>query len=196
MATEKKVVKTAPKKAVKAEAPKAEKTEKAEKAVKAIKPVKAEAKAAKPTEKAVSVKEEAKAVKEEKPVKAEKKAKEEAKVEKPAVTQAIAFSRDIRVTPRKIRLVIDLIRGKDVSEALAILGNVNRSGSQPVIKTIKSAAANAANNFGMDKNALYISEIQVADGVRIKRFLPRAKGSASQLFKRNSNLRVVVKERK
>jgi large subunit ribosomal protein L22 len=137
-----------------------------------------------------------------KSAKAPKKAKEAAvkeepkKADKPAVTEALAFARDVRVTPRKVRLVIDLVRGKDVSLALGILGKVNRAASQPVVKLIQSAAANAVNNFGMSKDLLYIAEIQAADGVRIKRFTPRAKGSASPLIRRNANIRVVVKERK
>ena len=61
---------------------------------------------------------------------------------------------------------------------------------------IKSAAANAVNNFGMDQNLLYIAEIQVGDGLKIKRYIPRAKGSASPIIKRNANIRIVIKERK
>lgn len=125
-----------------------------------------------------------------------KKAAKETKVEKPAVTEARCFVRDIRITPRKVRLVADYVRGKDVKEALAILKNVNKVASAPVAKAIASAAANATNNFGMDGSKLYIAEIQVGDGLKIKRYIPRAKGSASGLIKRNANLTVVVKERK
>ncbi len=134
------------------------------------------------------------------PVKAE--AKKEAKKEKaevveakPTVTEARCFVRDIRITPRKVRLVIDLVRGKSVSEALGILSRTNRVAAQPVAKAIKSAAANAVNNFHMEAGSLYVAEIQVSDGLRIKRFIPRAKGSASPIIKRNANLRVVVKAR-
>lgn len=134
------------------------------------------------------------AVKEEKPaVKAEKK--EEPKAAKPAVKEASAFSRDVRVTPRKIRLVVDLVRGKNVSEALGILARVNRAASAPVTKLIKSAAANATNNFGLASEKLYIAEIQASDGIRMKRFEPRGKGSSSPLVKRCANIRVLVKER-
>lgn len=123
---------------------------------------------------------------------------EEKKVEapkKPMPTEARAISKNVRVTPRKVRLVIDLVRGKDVKEALAILRNVNRAASLPVSKTIKSAAANATNNFGMDEERLYISEIFATDGLKMKRYLPRAKGSASGLVKRSSHINVVVKMR-
>ena len=79
--------------------------------------------------------------------------------------------------------------------ALGILANINKAASEPVSKTIKSAAANAINNFGMDENSLYISEIYANDGMRIKRFIPRAKGSASGLVKRCCHITVVVKMR-
>ncbi len=173
MAEEKKTVKKAP--AKKAAAPKAKKEAK-----------KAEVKAEE--------------VKVEKTEKVEKKAKkvvkaEPVKEEKPAVTEALAVAKDVRVTPRKVRLVIDLVRGKDVDEALAILANVNRAASLPVSKLVKSAAANATNNFGMDKDKLYIAEIQASDGIKMKRFMPRGKGSSSGLVKRTANIRCIVKER-
>ena len=83
----------------------------------------------------------------------------------------------VRITPRKVRLVIDTVRGKNVSVALGILANMNRSGVTEVTKLIKSAAANAVNNNKMDESKLYIAEIYACDGPRLKRFLPRAKGS-------------------
>lgn len=178
MAEEKKTVKKAP--AKKAAAPKAKKETKAKKAEVKAEEVKQE-----------EVKAEAKAEKKEKKaVKAEP-----VKEEKPAVTEALAIAKDVRVTPRKVRLVLDLVRGKDVEEALAILKNVNRSASAPVAKIVKSAAANATNNFGMDKNKLYVAEIQASDGIKMKRFMPRGKGSSSGLVKRTSNIRCIVKER-
>ena len=131
--------------------------------------------------------------------KAEKKAKKaEKKVEapkKPVVTEARAVAKDVRVTPRKARLVINLVRGKGVNEALGILYNVNRAASPLVAKVIRSAAANAINNFGMDEEKLYVAEIYAGDGIKMKRFLPRAKGSASGLVKRTSHITVVVKQR-
>lgn len=168
MAEEKKPVKKAPKKEAAPKTPKAPKAEKAPKAPKA-----------------------------EKPVKAKKPAKEvKAEPAKPAVTEATAFSRDVRITPRKVRLVADLVRGKDVKDALVILAGCNRIARDPVEKIIRSAAANATNNFGMDKDLLYVASIQVSDGLKIKRYIPRAKGSASPIIKRNANIRVTVKERK
>lgn len=155
-------------------------------------------KKAAPAKKAEEVKEEA--VKTETPKKENKKAskKEEAKKEKPAKpmpTSAKCIAKNVRLTPRKARLVIDLVRGKDVKVALGILANVNRAASTPVAKCIKSAAANATNNFGMDEDRLYVAEIYANDGLRMKRYLPRAKGSASGLVKRNCHITCVVKMR-
>lgn len=130
--------------------------------------------------------------------KAEVKKVEAKKAEAPKKampTEAYAIAKNVRVTPRKARLVIDLVRGKDVKEALAILANVNKAASTPVAKVIKSAAANATNNFGMDEDKLYVAKIWANDGLRMKRYLPRAKGSASGLVKRSSHIAVIVKMR-
>lgn len=142
-----------------------------------------------------AAKKEAKA--EKKPAKESKKAKKEVKEEpaKPAVTEAHAFARDVRITPRKVRLVANLVRGKDVKDALGILAVCNRVAAKPIEKLIRSASANAVNNFGLEQDKLYISEIQVGDGLKIKRYIPRAKGSASGIIKRNANVRITVKER-
>lgn len=129
------------------------------------------------------------------PVKKEE-VKAEVKPVKAPVTEATCVVRDIRVTPRKIRLVADYVRGKNVNEALALLKHLNKSAAMPVYKAIKSAAANATNNFDLDGDLLYVSEIQASDGKRMKRYLPRAKGSASPLVKRMAFLRVTVKERR
>lgn len=139
---------------------------------------------------APEVKEEAKENK-----KVEKKAKNAEAPAKPLVTSAKAVAYDVRVTPRKARLVIDLVRGKDVNVALGILDNLNKAASPLVAKVIKSAASNAINNFGMNEDSLYIAEIYANEGIKMKRYLPRAKGSASGLVKRNSHITVVVKER-
>ena len=125
----------------------------------------------------------------------EVKAKKVEEPAKPKVTSAKAVAKDVRVTPRKARLVLDLIRGKAVNEALGILSNVNKAASPIVAKVVKSAAANAINNFGMEEEKLYIAECYAGDGIKMKRYLPRAKGSASGLVKRASHITVVVKER-
>ena len=155
----------------------------------------AEAKKKATAKKVAEVKEEAPKA-EEAPKKAKKAApvKEEAP-KKPTPTEARAIATNVRVTPRKARLVIDQVRGKDVKVALGLLKNINRAASEPVTKVIKSAAANAINNFGFDEDRLYIAEIYAGDGLKMKRYLPRAKGSASGLVKRSSHITVVVKMR-
>lgn len=116
-------------------------------------------------------------------------------VEKAPVTEARAISRSVGVTPRKMRLVADLVRGKDVSEAIALLHNINKAASVPLRKTIESAAANAINNHGFAEEGLYISELQINDSIKMKRYRPRAKGSAAGIIKRTSTIVVKVKER-
>ena len=135
------------------------------------------------------------APKKEKAPKAKKEAKKEEAPKKPMPTEARAVATNVRVTPRKARLVIDQVRGKDVKVALGLLRNINRAASEPVTKVIKSAAANAINNFGMDEDKLYIKEIYATDGLKMRRYLPRAKGSASGLVKRTCHITVVVKMR-
>ena len=108
--------------------------------------------------------------------------------------QAKAIARTVRVTPRKARLVVDLIRGKNVGEAYAILANTNKASSPIVTKVIKSAVANATNNYNMNEETLYIKTAYVDDGIRMKRYMPRAKGSASGLIKRTCHITCVVSD--
>jgi large subunit ribosomal protein L22 len=122
----------------------------------------------------------------------DKKAKE---VKKPVVTSAKASALSLKVTPRKCRLVCDLVRGKDCDEALAILFNTHKEASEMVSKCIRSAMANAINNYNMNEDKLYVASIMASDSVKMRRFLPRAKGSASGMVKRFANLFVEVKER-
>ena len=135
------------------------------------------------------------APKKEKKAKKAKEDKAPAKPAKPMPTEARATALNVRVTPRKARLVLDLVRGKDVKVALGLLANLNKAASEPVSKVIRSATANAVNNFGMDEDSLYVASIWANDGMRIKRYLPRAKGSASGLVKRSSHITCVVKMR-
>ena len=124
------------------------------------------------------------------------KGKPEAKPEpKPMPTEARATATNVRITPRKARLVIDQVRGKDLAVALGLLKNINRAASVPVSKLIRSAAANAVNNFGMEEARLYVAEIWANDGLKMRRYLPRAKGSASGLVKRSRHITVVLKMR-
>ena len=106
-----------------------------------------------------------------------KKKKEEVIENKPLRDEAVAIVRNAGVTPRKARLVIDLVRGKTLVEAYDILNNLNKAASPIVLKLIKSAEANAVNNFKMDPESLYIKTIYAGDGAKLKRYLPRAKGA-------------------
>lgn len=108
------------------------------------------------------------------------------------VTSAKATAKTVRIPARKARLVIDLIRGKSVAEALGILNFTPRSGAFLVEKVLKSAIANAENNFDLDVEDLYVSEAYANEGPTLKRFRPRAKGSASPINKRTSHITVVV----
>ena len=110
--------------------------------------------------------------------------------------QAKAVAKTVRIAPRKARLVIDLIRGKNVGEALATLRLTQRGASPVVEKLLNSAIANAEHNYEMDPENLYISEAFVNEGVTLKRFRPRAMGRASQINKRTSHITVVVSEKK
>ena len=109
--------------------------------------------------------------------------------------EAIAKLRHARISPRKVKIVLDLIRGKDAATAMAILKNTPKSASEYLIKLLGSAIANAENNFHMDVTKLYVSECFVTPGPTLKRIMPRAKGSADRINKRTSHVTIVVKER-
>lgn len=113
--------------------------------------------------------------------------------------EARAVSRYVRISPRKARTVVDLVRGKDVSEALTILKFLQRRGSRFVEKAVKSAASNAIDVAGKDKlnmDVLYIKEARVDEGARMKRYRPRAYGRASMIRHRTSHITIVVEEKK
>jgi len=110
--------------------------------------------------------------------------------------QAKAVARTVRIAPRKARLVIDLIRGKQVGEAVAILRHTPKAASPIIEKVLKSAVANAEHNYEMDANNLVITEAYVNEGPTLKRFRPRAMGRASQINKRTSHITIVVSEKK
>ncbi|GGI18153.1 MULTISPECIES: 50S ribosomal protein L22 [Bacillaceae] len=110
--------------------------------------------------------------------------------------QAKAVLRTVRIAPRKVRLVVDLIRGKQVGEAIAILRHTPKTASPVVEKLLKSAIANAEHNYDMDVNNLYIEKVFVDEGATLKRFRPRAQGRASAINKRTSHITIVVSEKK
>ena len=110
------------------------------------------------------------------------------------ITSAKATAKMVRVSARKVRLVLDAIRGKGVAEAFAILKFTPRGAASDVEKVLNSAVANAENNFDLDRAALVVSEAYANEGPTLKRFRPRAKGSASPINKRASHITVVVTE--
>ena len=109
--------------------------------------------------------------------------------------EAKAILRTARIAPRKVQIVLDLIRGKDYELAMAIVKNTPKAASEYLEKLLKSAAANAENNHNMDKNNLYVSECFVCPGPIIKRIRPRAQGRAYRILKRTSHVTVVLKEK-
>ena len=109
--------------------------------------------------------------------------------------EAKAHLKYVRISPRKVQIVLDLIRGKDTDMAMAILKNTNKIAAESLIKLLKSAVANAEHNFNMDAGNLYVSECFVCPGPTLKRIMARAKGSADRILKRTSHVTIVVKER-
>lgn len=108
---------------------------------------------------------------------------------------AKAHLKTIRITARKVRLVVDLVRGKSLADAMAILGTTHKKAAEPVKKLILSAAANAVNNHGMDEDKLFVSKIWANESMTMKRFRTRAKGSSSRILKRTSHIDVELQER-
>ena len=108
--------------------------------------------------------------------------------------EAKAIAKMVRIAPRKARLVADLIRGKKVGEAYAILKNTDKKASEIIEKVLMSAIANAEHNLNLDRDELFVKEAFVNEGTTLKRFRARAKGSASRINKRTSHITVVVAE--
>ncbi|NPV71778.1 MAG: 50S ribosomal protein L22 [Firmicutes bacterium] len=109
---------------------------------------------------------------------------------------ARAVARHIRISPTKVRIVANLIKGKKVDEAFAILRFTPKRASVIISKVLKSAVANAENNFEMNGKNLYVAEAIVDQGPTWKRYQPRQRGQAFPILKRTSHITVVVKERK
>ncbi|PZN09402.1 MULTISPECIES: 50S ribosomal protein L22 [Thermaerobacter] len=110
--------------------------------------------------------------------------------------EARAVARFVRVSPRKARQVIDLVRGKPVGEALTLLRYTPKKAARIVEKVVRSAVANATNNHDMDEDRLYITKAYVDEGPRLKRWRPRARGRAFPIRKPTSHVTVIVAERK
>lgn len=109
--------------------------------------------------------------------------------------EARAVTKFIRVSPRKIRLVVDEVRGKSVDDALTLLKFVPKASAGVVAKTLRSAIANAENTQSVDVDRLYVKTVNVDEAGMWKRFMPRAMGKATRIRKRLSHLTVVVDER-
>ena len=109
--------------------------------------------------------------------------------------EAKAHLKYVRIAPRKVKIVLDLIRGKDTDTAMAILKNTPKAASPYLIKLLKSAIANAEHNFNMDASNLYVSECFVCPGPTLKRVMPRAHGRAFSILKRTSHVTLAVKEK-
>ena len=110
--------------------------------------------------------------------------------------EARAVSRHLRIAPRKARLVVDLIRGKSVGDALMIIDFVPKKAARMVTKTLKSVVANAEGRQRVDVDQLYVRQATVDGGTTLKRFLPRAHGRATPVRKRTSHITIVVDERR
>lgn len=112
------------------------------------------------------------------------------------VVEARAIARYVRISPKKVRLVVDQIRNQPIDKARAILAFSERSAATVVEKVLNSAVANAEHNFGMRGADLVVKATYVDEGPTLKRIRPRAKGSASRILKRSSHITVVVAPRK
>jgi large subunit ribosomal protein L22 len=107
-----------------------------------------------------------------------------------------ATARYVRISSRKVKVVIDLIRGKKVGEALSILEYTPKAASEPVLKLLKSAIANAENNLDMNPDNLYVVEVYANQGPTLKRLRARAQGRAYRIRKRTSHITIVLDELK
>lgn len=105
-----------------------------------------------------------------------------------------AKAKHIKMSPKKVRLVVDIVRGLKVDEALNQLNFINKKATEPIRKLLRSAIANALNNFELEENNLYIKEIRVDDGPTIHRWMPKARGRATPIRKRTSHISMVLGE--
>ena len=109
--------------------------------------------------------------------------------------EARAILRNVRIAPRKVKVVCDLIRGKSAAEANAIMMNTPKAASEILVKLLKSAVANAENNHNMDPEKLYVAEVSVSPGPIMRRIRPMDHGRAFRILKRTSHITLVLKEK-
>ena len=106
-----------------------------------------------------------------------------------------AVAKNIRRSPQKVRLIVDPVRGRSVNEALAMLAFMPQAAARDVYKVVKSAASNAANNFDLDVNDLYVHRIYVDEGPTLKRFKARSHGRVAPRLRRSSHITAIVQEK-
>lgn len=109
--------------------------------------------------------------------------------------EAKAVLRYARISPRKVKIVIDMIRNKPVGAAMGIIKNTPKAASELLEKLLNSAIANAVNNHNMDADSLYVAEVYANQGPTLKRIMPRAQGRAFRIRKRTSHITIVLKEK-
>ena len=109
--------------------------------------------------------------------------------------EAKAYLRYVRISPRKVQIVCDLIRGKDAGTAMAVLMQTPKAASEPLMKLLKSACANAENNLGLDPDKLVVTQVFATPGPILKRIQPRAQGRAFRINKRTSHVTLAVAEK-
>lgn len=109
--------------------------------------------------------------------------------------EAKAYLNYVRISPRKVSVVLDLIRGKDVKLAKAILEQTPKAACEPLLKLLKSAVANAENNHNMDSSNLYVAACSASQGPILKRIRPRAQGRAYRIDKKTSHITLILKEK-
>jgi len=109
--------------------------------------------------------------------------------------EARAYLKYARIAPRKVQIVLDLIRNKPTDVAMAVLKHTPKAACEPLEKLLKSAIANAENNHNMDRDNLYVAECFVSPGPVLKRIMPRAQGRAFKILKRTSHVTLVLKEK-
>lgn len=108
--------------------------------------------------------------------------------------QVKATLRNLHIAPRKVRLVADLIRGKKAEQAVSILNFTVKAASEPLLKLVKQAMANAKNNLQLDPNNLFVFKISVDEGPKQKRWMPRARGQAYEIQKKTSHINLIMEE--
>jgi len=109
--------------------------------------------------------------------------------------QVTAQLKNLRIAPRKVRLVSNLIKGLDVTAAKSQLDHLVKRSAKPISKLLDSAVANAANNFGLIRENLFIKDVIVNEGIKLKRFRPKGFGTVSPIQKKTSSIKVILEER-